>query len=80
MTATSGELNDMQDLLFPPGYVAVASGHFSSLLLAGPCVASNSLGSIEASRYDNGILCSFQRTGYVLRTAIKQKNTDLLYH
>ena len=58
MTATSEELSNMQDLLFPPGYVAVASGHFSSLLLAGPCVASNSLGSMEASRYDNGLLCS----------------------
>merc|ERR1719261_2344916 len=46
-------------MLFPPGFVSVASGHYTYLLSApnNLCVTAASLGSLEAVRYDNGILC-----------------------
>ena len=59
MEATPQNQAMMEDLLFPPGFVSVASSHYTYLLASpgGICVAAASLGPIFASRYDNGILC-----------------------
>lgn len=59
MSATPEQQAAMRNQLFPPGFVSVASGHYTYLLSAPGdlCVTAASIGSVEASRYDAGILC-----------------------
>jgi len=45
----------MEDSIFPPGYVSLASGHYTYLKETNLCVSSNAIGL--GDRYTNGILC-----------------------
>lgn len=45
----------MEDSIFPPGYVSLASGHYTYLKETNLCVSSNDIDL--GDRYTNGILC-----------------------
>ena len=54
-SATVEEQAALKDMIFPPGYVSIASGHYNYLSSTGFCVSSNNLGL--GDRYTGGILC-----------------------
>eukprot|EP00985_Skeletonema_marinoi_P024316 scaffold16804_cov299-Skeletonema_marinoi.AAC.1 len=54
-SATAEEQAAFTDIIFPQGYVSVASGHYNYLKSTGYCVSSNSIGL--GDRYGGGILC-----------------------
>lgn len=54
-SATVEEQAALKDMIFPPGYVSIASGHYNYLSSTGFCVSSNNLGL--GDRYGGGILC-----------------------
>mmetsp|Transcript_30397 Transcript_30397/g.90670 ORF Transcript_30397/g.90670 Transcript_30397/m.90670 type:complete len:340 (-) Transcript_30397:1651-2670(-) len=59
MSATPEEQEDMKDMIFPPGFVSLASERYTYLLSApnGNCVLAASLdGDGYGARYDGGIL------------------------
>ena len=55
MSATPEEQAAFKDMVFPPGYVSLASGHYTYLEAVDLCVKSGSLGLND--RYTGGILC-----------------------